>query len=76
MKPESKQVSAETSNFHERIVNFVQEELRPIELLLETSGVIPDEIVEKMRRLYRLFEGTSEIQRIVISRNLLKGVKR
>ena len=27
-------------------------------------------------RLYRLFEGTSEIQRIVISRNLLKGAYR
>jgi alkylation response protein AidB-like acyl-CoA dehydrogenase len=24
-------------------------------------------------RLYRIFEGTSEIQRLIISRNLLKG---
>ena len=51
MKPTSERVPADVSDFHARIVNFVREELRPIELQVETSGVIPDEIVEKMRRL-------------------------
>ena len=39
------------SVFHKRIVEFVREELQPIEMQVETSGVIPDEIVEKMRQL-------------------------
>ena len=51
MKPDVERVPTDTLNFHERIVNFVREELRPIELQVEMSGVIPDEIVEKMRNL-------------------------
>ena len=43
--------SWDSSAFHETIVKFVREELRPIELHVETSGVIPDEIVDKMRQL-------------------------
>ena len=35
----------------DRIKKFVQEELNPISLQVETSGEIPEEIVEKMRRL-------------------------
>jgi len=43
--------SRDSSDFLQRIFEFVREELRPIELQVETSGVIPEEIVEKMRRL-------------------------
>ncbi|MBW2439181.1 MAG: acyl-CoA dehydrogenase family protein [Deltaproteobacteria bacterium] len=35
----------------DRIKKFVQEELNPISLQVETSGEIPEAIVEKMRRL-------------------------
>jgi len=127
----------------DRVKQFVEEELNPISLQVETSGEIPEVIVEKMRglglfglsipkeygglgfstlgeilvyeeltktnacfrsrigtsnsigsmgifgdegymaksqiemflrdvRLYRIFEGTSEIQRMLISRNLLR----
>lgn len=51
MKPNSEQVYLDTSDFHERIDSFVRKDLQPIELQVETSGVIPDEIVEKMRKL-------------------------
>jgi alkylation response protein AidB-like acyl-CoA dehydrogenase len=90
----------EEHNIRNRVKQFVEEELNPISQQVETSGEIPEEIVEKMRvldkgrltmgacalgaskklldlsiahvRLYRIFEGTSEIQRMVISRNLLR----
>ena len=42
--------SEDTSDFHRKIVDFVRKELRPIELQVETSGIIPEEIVEKMRK--------------------------
>jgi acyl-CoA dehydrogenase len=34
---------------------------------------LPVEMYYRDLRLYRIFEGTSEIQRIVIARDLLKG---
>ena len=43
--------SRQNSDFHRRIVEFVREELQPIELQVEASGAIPEEIVEKMRNL-------------------------
>jgi acyl-CoA dehydrogenase len=51
MNQTSDDPSRDSSDFHQSIVEFVREELRPIELQVETSGVIPEEIVEKMRRL-------------------------
>ena len=44
-------IDADSLDFHERIVRFVREELRPIERQVETSGVIPETIVERMRQL-------------------------
>jgi acyl-CoA dehydrogenase len=37
--------------YRDKVIKFVQEELNPISLQVETSGEIPEEIVEKMRRL-------------------------
>ena len=34
---------------------------------------LPVEMFYRDLRLYRIYEGTSEIQRLVISRDLLKG---
>ena len=42
-------ISNEELVFRDKIIKFVEEELNPISLQVETSGEIPAEIVEKMR---------------------------
>jgi acyl-CoA dehydrogenase len=44
-------ISNEELVFRDKIIKFVEEELNPISLQVETSGEIPAEIVEKMRGL-------------------------
>ena len=51
MKREGTEQFQDISGFQERIVDFVNEELRPIELQVGKNGFIPGEIIEKMRDL-------------------------
>ena len=51
MKQEGIDQSGDNVDFHNTITEFVDKELRPIELQVERSGVIPEDIVQKMRNL-------------------------
>ena len=51
MNPTTDDPSRDKTNFYQKVTEFVDDQLRPIELQVEESGVIPEQIVEKMRKL-------------------------
>lgn len=60
-------VPDEISVFIGQVKELVEAHLDPISLQVERMEMFLRDV-----RLYRIFEGTSEIQRILIARNLLK----